>query len=226
MRPMTRCWLLGWLLSLAACAASRAPQEAHFQLTVQDDQGEPQANVPVVIDGAQVASTDAHGEASVIFQANANRARLAVMCPAGFLSPEPRSVPLARTGRQPPLELQLTCRPEQRSLLLVVRAPQAIGLPVLADGEVIGHVAEDGTLHAILRRAPGSELRVTLDTSAKPQLLPQHPVREISVGDRDELIVFDQPFATARERPRRASSATQARPTPRHIPYAIGDSRY
>jgi hypothetical protein len=97
------------------------------------------------------------------------------------------------------LELSFRCRPALRELVVVVRAPGGEGLWLRADGEPVGRVATDGTLHAIVRRAPGSEVRLLLDTGELP-LLPANPVRELRVADRDELVVFDQALTSARSR--------------------------
>jgi len=217
---------LGWLLVavLAAGCFGREETAVRLLVRVSDDQGAAQASVPVELDGVQTATTDKEGRATVTFVARANRVQLAVHCPSGFQSPEPRSVPLPRQGRQPPLELTFACRPLRRTLLLVVRAPEAAGMPVLADGESLGNVTAEGTFHAVLQRPPEAVLRLTLDTSSAPRFVPQNPVREVRVADRDEIVVFDQalallPPARRPSAPRRAQAESNTRS---HVPYAIG----
>ncbi|MFT3928090.1 MAG: hypothetical protein QM778_36515 [Myxococcales bacterium] len=214
------------LMFTIGCAAGDESQEVRFHVSVRDDQLQAQPGVSIEVDGQAVASTDTQGRASVSFHARANRARIAVRCPSGYHASEPRSIPLSRRGRQPPLELVFTCRPAQRTLLLVVRAPEGVGMPVLADGEALGHVAEDGTFHAVIKRAPDATLRLTLDTTDAPLLVPQHPVREITVGERDEIIVFDQELRAARPPRRVRQTSGKSSSATRHIPYAIGAARY
>lgn len=217
---------MGFLVwTLAACSSSEL-RDVRIHVSVSDDQGNAQAGAPIEIDGIALAATDATGTSSITLEARASRARIAVRCAQGFHSPEPRSVPLSRHGRQPPLELTFVCRPTLRSLLLVVRAPLGEGLPVLADGQRVGTVGADGTLHAVLKRAPDQDLRLSLDTSGSPGLAPQHPAREVTVGSQDEIVVFDQGFSLA-PKPRRASAVSRPNlPEPKHIPYAIGGNRY
>jgi hypothetical protein len=207
--------------TLSACSPSEI-QDVHIRVSVHDDQSAAQPSVPVEIDGLPVATTDDAGITSITFQAHANRVRVAVRCAAGYHSPEPRSIPLSRHARQPPLDLQFVCRPAQRSLLLVVRAPLGVGLPVLVDGEQVGTVASDGTLHAVVQRAPEATVRVTLDTTNTPTLVPQQPVREIKVSDQDEFIVFDQVLSVAPAKSRRVHGLPPRSAGTKHIPYAIG----
>jgi hypothetical protein len=213
------------MAGLACTMACFQPREQATLLVVrvEDDQGVPQRAVSVELDGVPSATTGDAGTASITLQTYANRIQIAAHCPEGYNSPDPRSVPLSRSGRQPPLELRFVCRPAMRTLLLVVRAPQAAGLSVLADGESLGTVNADGTLHAVLRRPPEAVIRLMLDTSALPRAVPANPVREIRVADRDEILVFDQSLAIAPPA-RRAPSPRRAPPDPSksHIPYAIG----
>ena len=222
MHALKSAWLPMALL-LAACVG-HDETAVRILVRVSDDQGAAQASVPVDLDGVQSATTDEEGRDTLTFVARANRVQLAVQCPTSFQSPEPRSVPFARQGRQPPLELTFVCRPLTRTLLLVVRAPEAVGMPVLADGESLGTVTAEGTLHAVLQRPPEAVLRLMLDTSRAPRLVPQDPVREVRVADRDEIVVLDQALTVP---PPVRRPLIPRRPTveaPRsHVPYAIGE---
>jgi hypothetical protein len=77
----------------------------------------------------------------------------------------------------------------------------------------------------VLLRAPGSELRLSLDTSAAPELSPQHPARDVHVTDRDELVVFDQAFERVRAPPRRPRAPRMPSPPRTVLPYAIRAGR-
>jgi hypothetical protein len=224
---------LGFCLALmgipygSACSSPLEPQEALISLIVRDERGRALANTALEIDGVLAMHTDAQGRARVTLQGRRpKRVHLQVRCPHGHQAVEPRSVPVSPHGRQPPLELDFVCRPASRSLLIVVRAPLASGLPVLADGASIGSVGPDGTLHALLQRPPGSELRLTLDTSAEPRLAPQQPVREITVGDSDELVVFDQTLTRPEREAKPPSRSRSKAPAHKHVPYAIGSSTW
>jgi hypothetical protein len=221
-RALTIATLLA-ALSTVACLP-REEQAIRFLIRVHDDQGAAQRAIPVLLDGIATAVTDDAGESPLVFRPHANRVQIAVRCPSGFHSPDPRTLAVSRAGHQAPLELAFVCRPLKRTLLVIVRAPQAVGLPVLADGESLGTVQVDGSFHGVLERPPEAVVRLMLDTSEAPLLLPQNPVREFRVADQDEIVVFDQALAPA-------PPARRARVTPRvsaaaqlkaHVPYAIG----
>lgn len=221
--------MLGVCVGLG-CGPKEASHEEGLQVevAVRDEGGVGVFRAEVQVDSVSVGHTDEQGMAVLQLSAAGGRAQVEVACPEGFHVPLPRSVPLTRLSHGQRLTLLFACRPKQRTLLLVVRAPQVIGAQVLADGEPLGAVTDDGTFHAVVERAPGSQVRFALDTQASPRLLPQHPVRVIEVGDRDELVVFDQAFSAIKSalRPaRRAASRSSmdlpaAEPT--HRPYAIG----
>jgi hypothetical protein len=212
-------WLhVAWLGALAACAQ---PVSAALELTVRDDAGRPVQGARVEVDGVRVALSDAAGLARASVHAQrAGRMRVAVRCPDVFRSPPERSLPLAADA--PRLRLELVCRPLLRTLVVAVRAPGAPSAWVRGDGQPLGQLAADGSFHGVLQRPPGSELRLTIDTSDRPELRPQHPVRELEVADRDEIVVLDARFepaprAAARHRVRRAPDSTR--------PYAIKAER-
>jgi hypothetical protein len=64
---------------------------------------------------------------------------------------------------------------------------------------------------------------LTLDTSPVPLLVPHNPVREITVADRDEIVIFDQALSQAPSVKKAAKTKAAPRPARlKHIPYAIG----
>ncbi|MEY4511671.1 MAG: hypothetical protein RLZZ450_3793 [Pseudomonadota bacterium] len=187
-------------------------------VSVTDDEGHPLAGRAVEIDGVVATSTARDGVARVsLSPAGSPRARVVVSCPAGSREVAPRHVPRLMKGSTARLELSFRCRPSLRELVVVVRAPGGEGLWLRADGEPVGRVAADGTLHAKVARAPDSELRLLLDTGDLP-LFPPNPVRELRVADRDELVIFDQALTSAKPRvvdPRRTPSPVRVEAPPR-----------
>lgn len=227
---IARVWLL-LISSSLACVQAEPRSGLQIEVTVHEDQGPPMVGIPISVNGSSGRTTGAEGKVLVDLQLDSPRVRLEAACPAGFHSPEPRSLPVGKTEALQRLQVQFACRPTKRSLLLVVRAPQVAGTQVLVDGEPIGAVGDDGTLHAVIRRVQGSDVRFSLDTSSFPNLLPQYPTRAIHVADQDELVVFDQEFGKVAARPRvrpRSDAVRRAQAAPvstSHRPYAIG-SRY
>jgi len=187
-------------------------------VTVMDEDGRPLAGRAVEIDGLVATTTARDGVARVaVSTAGPPRVRVGVSCPAGSRELPPRHVPRLIEGGTARLELSFRCQPSLRALVVVVRAPGGEGLWLRADGEPLGRVAADGTLHAKVVRAPDSEVRLLLDTGDLP-LSPPNPVRELRVADRDELVIFDQALTSAKLRvvdPRRTSSASPSHARPR-----------
>lgn len=206
--------------ALAACEASVGGPRM-VRVIVRDDRGAVLAGVPVEVEGIAATSTASDGTARVSLAAEgAPRVRVGVSCPTQFRPVEPRHVARNRFSNASFVDLTFTCRPSERTLVVVARVPGGQGLALRADGEPIGRIAADGTLHALLSRAPDSELRLMLDTEERA-VSPRNPARELRVADRDELIVFEEQLSVLRPRMVRAKTVTpkQAEATP--LPYAI-----
>jgi hypothetical protein len=203
--------LLIALLSLAACSSHAVGRAVVVQ--ARDEEGHLLAGLGVEIDGMPATRTDRDGTARISLGADGPpRARIAVTCPEGSREANPRHVARHADGATARLELSFVCRPAQRMLAIVVRAEGGAGSVLRADGEPLGTVAADGTLHATVWRAPESELQLMLDTGALT-VRPKNPLREHRVADRDEVIVFDQPLQvhpTKVSSPKRAGRMAKA----------------
>lgn len=219
-RPALRApttWLLAWLALGAAGSACThdVPTARVVRIQVTDDDARPLAGVPIELDGISATKTGTDGSARIsLAPTGPARARIGVACPTGSREVAPRHVLRALAGDAARLELTFLCRPALRTLAVVLRAPGGAGLWLRADGEPLGRVAADGTLHATLERAPESELRLLLDTGDRP-VSPRNPVHQVRVADRDELVVFDQPLST--QKPHRSAMAP-ARQEPSALP--------
>jgi hypothetical protein len=67
----------------------------------------------------------------------------------------------------------------------------------------------------LFKLPPRASIRVSLDTSERPQLRPENPQRTFQLEDRDAVLVFEQKFAE--KLPRRP-----AKPKPlTSVPYRI-----
>ncbi len=216
------------LAFLAGCTEVAASREASVAVYVADDQGRPLSGIAVLVDDTPIATTNEAGHARVIVQAEKRaRVRLKAQCPDAYRDAEARSVALSRADSQKaPLTLRMVCAPKLRTLSVVVRAPGGEGLTLRADGAPVAKIAADGTAHVVLQRAPETDLRLSLDTTGAPKLLPQFPVREVHVTDRDEIVVFDQTLTTRPAPARLRRIAPKPSPTVpvQHVPYPIGRS--
>lgn len=220
MRKLKTSLLLALLALLSACS-SAVPVARSIRVHVQDDEGRALAAVSVEIDGLASIKTGPDGFARISLAPDGPpRARIGVSCPAGHRELPPRHIPRAVTGGCAKLELSFSCRPLQRKLTVVVHAPGAQGLWVRADGEPLGRIEADGTLHAMVSREPETELRLMIDTGVRP-LLPRNPTHELRVADRDELVVFEQPLSALPVRSRKKTVAVANKPTVTHVPYEI-----
>jgi hypothetical protein len=192
---------LSALLLLMAC--SPEPPGRALVVIARDEDGRALPGLGVEIDGLPATRTDGDGSARIsLGSEGAARARISVVCPEGSREANPRHVTRQVDGMTARLELRFVCRPAQRLLAIVVRADGGAGSVLRADGEPVGTVAADGTLHALVWRAPDSELQLMLDTGTLP-VRPRNPLREHRVADRDELLVFDLPLhAAATKQPR------------------------
>ncbi len=218
-------WLSVCLWS-ACTPATNAAAVLELALSVSDDNREPLPEVPLRVQGEPAGVTDASGRLAVRLQTSEPRVSVSAQCPDDYHDAESRSLSRPQHGEVPRLQVHFSCRPRQRSLLLLVRAPQVAGSPVLVDGEIVGAVGEDGTLHSVVKRETGSEVRFAIDTSQFAGLTPQYPTRAIRVAEQDELVVFDQSFQAAQPEgvKRKLKRAPVSTPSlePVHRPYAIG----
>jgi hypothetical protein len=87
------------------------------------------------------------------------------------------------------------CRPKLRTIALVVHAPSARGLLVRADQQSLGRIDDQGVLHAVLRKAPGSTLSLAVERAVEahaPSEAPRLASRQaLVVEDRDRVVLFD-----------------------------------
>jgi hypothetical protein len=177
-----RAWIvLAWL---TACASP--PLASSVRVSVVDDRGEALAEVPIALGARVLAHSDVHGAAQLGQHALAAGGALRAQCPQAYRSA--KSVALSH-GAALPRRLQFVCRPRLRTLAVVAYAPGAQGAMLRADQQALGRVAADGTLHAVVRRAPGASFTLALEGGGV--------VQAVSVRDRDELIFFD----ATRDRP-------------------------
>jgi hypothetical protein len=138
-----------------------------------------------------------------------------------------REVPLAHETRprgaaRPAIELTVDCEPIERLAALVVRVrgPAPLGLPVRVRDHVVGQIDARGIAHIVLRVAPHTTLRVQLDTTTAPELEPKSPVQSFALGADDSIVLFDQALTRARA-PRRRQRHEAARGRAALLPYRV-----
>jgi hypothetical protein len=175
--------VLGWL---SACAATSGPGAGMpaLEVSVVDDRGEALAEVPIHAHGRELGRSGPSGTTQLPRASLRPGGRLAAECPEAYRPAAPVVLPSDATLLPLPHRVQFVCRPRLRTLALVAYAPTARGSLVQADAQPLGRVGNDGTLHAVLRRPPGAVLTLSLETAPRQ-------VRRITIGDRDEILLFD-----------------------------------
>ena len=224
---MTRPSLLAISLALATLTACGAPpnrtRDFHVTLRAESDPGQPLGGVAVELGGSPAGVTDASGTMQVMITAvPGTPMNIRVQCPEGTRAPE-AIPPLVLTavsgldGSERELEVGLRCEPTRRTAAILVRGAGAAGVPVLVGGRELARTDESGAAHVILDATPSTDLTVTLDTSARPELVPRSPTRTFTVASADRVFLFDQPFEAERVERRRRRRA-EPEPTPEIAP--------
>jgi len=204
--------LLQAILLASLCTGCAAPAAPSYRvlLRVESDPGVPLAGALIRRDGRTLGESDARGELALELQGPPG-AQLAVevLCPSGSRTGqqvvEVALRPWTDPTRRP--EYAVQCRPQLRSLVVAVRAPNAAHVPLRYLGREIARTDAQGAAHGLLELAPDEVAKLTLDTGAPEHrwLRPRNPELKVSVPDHDEVVLFDQPFvvdAPKKPRPR------------------------
>ena len=193
------------LLLLSACAQIKA-QRTGVMVRAEADPGVPLSAVTVLLDGRALGTSDAQGALPLALEGQLGETiRLDVACPNGHrLVTSPLRVVLRPVdGRAP--EYRVSCPPARRWMVLALRAKNAVNVPLRYLDTIIGRTDRDGIAHGLVALAPGERAKFVLDTSAPEHryLRPQSPVLQLSVPDRDEVVMLEQPFVL--DAPRKAT---------------------
>ncbi len=194
LRTSIACLLLG------ACTVAPAPD---YQVTVrvESDPGVALAGASVGFGEERLGSTGAEGLAHVVLHgALGASVPLEVRCPEGYRQPRERISVILRASEPnvPAPEYAVSCPPSQRSLVVTVRAQNAVGVPLKQLGKELARTDARGAAHVLLKLRPGEDLTLVLDTSEHPELRPKSPTLKLTMPDRDEVVLFDAPFSVER----------------------------
>lgn len=201
------------LAVLAAWAAAcGAPEPARFPVRfVAQSDGTAIEGVRIAVGGAEIGRTDQRGVLDVaLIGKEGDTVRLSAVCPEGYrvggeLPPLVlrRLTPLGASGRTERVRIAVPCRPEERTVMLLVRADGEEDLPILIDGREVARTDEHGLAHVQLAYAPHTSFEVVLRTDDRPELSPHNPPHVFTVPDDDRVFVVDQRFVRPEaERPR------------------------
>jgi hypothetical protein len=182
--PALLVFATAWLLvAMLVGLSAGPPSRPELVLSVRDDSGGPLAEVPVLAAGRRLGASDAQGSFRYAL-APRERLRVEVRCPEAYRPAPPQAFVLPEAA-QP---LVFICRPRLRTLAVVALAPSARGLMLRAGAQNLGRIDDSGVLHAVLRRAPGSTVLLSLEGRALAEV---SATRTLVVEDRDGIVLFD-----------------------------------
>ncbi len=222
-------WLvLGMSVLCAGCAGSGQPATPFkIELAARSDDGEPITGALFTSGSTRLGTTDARGVLErAIPGTEGQTLAVGATCPEGYEGPKgPLSVRLSNNIRSVgaagprPTRLDVTCKRKTRQIVVVVHAPGGADLPVLVEGVAANTVNPDGSAHVFVEVDTSvKSLAVTLDTSARQDLVPKNPRRLFDLDGGDALLVMDQTFR-GQARPKR-HVVSDPRPR-RHIPTRV-----
>jgi len=193
------------ILGGVACA-DETSEPILFSLDVNavDDRGGAIPGIEVHVGETAIGKTEEDGHLRARVHASDGQSfRFHAKCPGGHSSSKiPDRVVFRDTrglegSRTQSMKFQIRCTRNERVVALLVHAGGQAGMSVLVDGVVSGTTNAEGFAHLRLDVEPNSEFEVSLDSSAFPELLPSNPRRVLTIGDEDELVVFEPAFSTA-----------------------------
>jgi len=96
----------------------------------------------------------------------------------------------------------------------IVSAPGFANLPVLVHDREVARTDATGTAHAILEGSPSTPMRVVLDTSSMPRVIPPSPHQDVQIGRRDDIVVFAPELTDVKPPPAKKRVVKKAKPPP------------
>jgi len=192
------------LVALAACGSP--PPVPVFQVTFTAlSDAVPMPGVQITRDGHPLGVTDANGLLELrLHGQDGTPVNYRVECPQGYRTPPTppplvlrqfRSVAVHGQPAAPHgIEITVQCLPMQRYAAVIVRAAGFAGLPVVMSGQPVTLTDSSGVAHFTLPLAPNSSFAVGIDTSSNPAIMPPSPSGSFTIGDADDILVFDPPL--------------------------------
>ncbi len=205
------------LLALGGGGAPALPEVVHMPVTfvAESDPGEPLAGVRITAGEHDLGLTDERGTiASALDGPPGSRVPIAAACPEGHREAAPVAPIVVQpamtlSGAIDELRVRIRCAPTERTVALLVHTHGEADVPVRALGREVARTGPGGVAHAVLRVAPGTTVRASLDLSERADLEGAAIEHIVEVGDRDEVVVLDQALT---RRARRSTHRRRAEP--------------
>ncbi len=190
-------------LASTGCGASLDPPPAppyKVAFVVEGDPGKPIQGATVQKSSKVLGTTGEDGRAELTLKGvDGDVVDADVKCPDGFQSPaKPISVRLARTSATP--EFRVACPPSMRHVVLAIKTENGPNLPVMYLGKVVAKTDASGAAHVAIDLPPGTGFAVALDTTDAPKIKPQMPNKPFTVGQADDIFVWEQKFEVEKKK--------------------------
>ena len=205
----------GLAMAMSGCDSLAPPTKPSQPIVfvAESDPGVRLAGVELQHRGRTVATTQADGTATLKLTGQEGETfDFDVRCPSGHRAPAGAvSVVLRRTaGPGVAARFPLRCAPNERTLVVAIRAEGGPNLPVKYLEREVARTDGSGAAHVAFRVAPTDSVALTLDTSGDPRLRPQSPSMSFHGADRDQLTAFSQKFEQEAQKARRIVRALPA----------------
>jgi hypothetical protein len=211
---------------LAGCAGGPPTESFEISFHASTDEDEPLGGVRIVTTTNELGTTDEAGD--LVLQVRGregDRVVLGAICPRDhrLLTP-PRELVLRKVRSlrgDGAVRVRVQCAPLVRTMVVAIRAQGQRGLPILVDGDVVTALNEAGVAHVMLSGTTEQRFEIAIDTSSNPALQPQNPVRVVAIADRDDLVLYDQPFAADEPEPEPTRGRGRGRNTGPTLPQPL-----
>ena len=222
--PLAACLALSATLWFATGCSALEPAEPvtpmafPISLSIRGG-GDPIEGARVSENHSLLGATGATGVLELALDgAEGETASLTVQCPDGFASPpQPLRVGLRHLAAGSPApRFEIECIELVHTLVAGVRAENGARLPIVHLNQVVGHTDDFGVGHVQLEASDDQPITLTLDTHARPDLLPQNPTLTFMAPPNDALVLLEQKFSVKKAPP------VKRRPAP--MPTRVGAS--
>lgn len=192
-------------VSASGCKDLEPPPPPPFQIfvKVESDPGHPISGATVTRNNKILGTTNPEGRAMLTLTgAEGETTDVTVKCPDAFMSPsKPTSIRLTRFADKTKVpEYTVACPPMLRRVVVAVKADNGPNLPVVYLNRVLTRTDASGAAHFALEVAPGAQFQVALDTQDQPRLKPPNPSKPFTVGQHDDILVWEQKFELEKQK--------------------------
>lgn len=190
---------LGLTFGVLACTRQAPIKTYDLAVRVESDAGQPLAGAKLLHLGQAIGTTGEDGRVIIRVSGNeGERLELEIACPEGFKSPEAPTTVMLRRGAERP-EYFASCPPLSRKLVVAARLEHGAGLPIRYLGREVARADTSGIAHLVIDAESDKTIELMVDTSEAPWLRPKSPVARFRMANRDDLVVLEQAFQSAKK---------------------------